>query len=653
MRLKLVRVEGYKRFAQPSALDMRGRVIAIVGPNEAGKTSLLRAMTHISTLTAFDINELTDRDVRAADSRVIEAHFSLEDGDRDLLGTLVPAGTDLTYTRVVYVNGDARYRLSPAIQRDRALRTRAGKALATAVEKGWLAALDDARESEDDTATLVDRARALETRLASTDDRLASDVTEELGALATAIEARLSESSLKSLRTLVDALRTTATFEREPPPSQRINDVLEDRVPEFLLFSDADRDLHSGPPSRLDSHAAPWSTWQVAKSLLEAQEAPAERRADGPSPASAVALPDRVLALQRAAGNAAVGHMLAGRPSAARRLQRCGASCHCDRCGGDEDELADARANLRSAVMARQSERRVARWDWPWERPSPPPPGQPDSGPTDAGPTQGDGGLAPDNPSVEQDPGTPIGVCGPDVTKQVRDTLSKIEKDYEGWPRADKKQACVRILNPISLDKLRTQGLAGGDYNGWDTYGLFSGYADWLRRRPVCPPCATPSSTAPAGALAGDKGHENPKTCSNTVQVGNGCWLAGTVNYATFGMMVRLCGTFSGDPDVGGDSQLEHAKGLIRGYKMFVSKEDPKWPLEWTEAVWRGGAGAITSVGNGNRQGCSTTCGQQNPKANPGALVSWDYVWEPVRPRVANAKPAAPAASGSAAPPAP
>ena len=388
---------------------------------------------------------------------------------------------------------------------------------------------------------------------------------------------------------------------------------------------------------------ARWSNRHVGVSARESlEDATVESRAEVAPPATAVALPDRVLAFQRSAGNAAVGHMLA-RPSTTGRIQRCGASCHCERCRDDKNGFPDAQASLRSAVMARKAERHLLRWDWPFRSAPAPAPNQPDAGTPDASTGEADAATAPDNPSVEQDPAKPIGVCGPDVTKQVKATLSKIEQDFEAWSKAGKKRACVRIFNPIDLETAKAGGLGAGDLNGWDTYGLFSGLGEWLRRPPVCPPCATPSSTAPPGADWRHKGHEDPRTCSNTVQVGNGCWLAGTVNYATFGIMVRLCAAaFSEDPEVGGEhGAREHAKTLIRGYKTFVSKEDPKWPLAWTEEVYRGGPGAITTVGNGNRAGCSTTCGQQNPKLDPAKLVSWDYVWEPIHTRVPNPKPAA------------
>jgi hypothetical protein len=302
---------------------------------------------------------------------------------------------------------------------------------------------------------------------------------------------------------------------------------------------------------------------------------------------------------------------------------------------------APFRGDLRAQVLALQRTagnaavaQLLARAPWDREPEKKPDASAPDAAAPDA--SAPDEANAPDNPSREQDPAKPVGVCGPDVTKPLADTLTKIENDFGTWKREDQRKACFRILNPIDFERLKTEGLAAGDYNGWDTYALFSSYANWLRRPPVCGPCATPTSKKP-GADWRDKAHEAPDTCSNTVQVGGSCWLAGTVNYATFGMMVRLCGAkFSGDPDMGGEAgALEQAKALIKGYKTFVSKEDPRRPIEWVEEVYRGGPKATVSTG-GNRAGCSTTCTQVNPKVNPAALVSWDYVWEPVKPRVPN-----------------
>jgi hypothetical protein len=50
----------------------------------------------------------------------------------------------------------------------------------------------------------------------------------------------------------------------------------------------------------------------------------------------------------------------------------------------------------------------------------------------------------------------------------------------------------------------------------------------------------TPSSSKPLADVF-DDAYEDPRTRSDTVQVGGQCWLNGTVNYGTYGIMVRLC----------------------------------------------------------------------------------------------------------------
>ena len=78
------------------------------------------------------------------------------------------------------------------------------------------------------------------------------------------------------------------------------------------------------------------------------------QRKSAPSRA-ARALPDTVLWMQKAAGNAAVARTVA-RPATAS-IQRCGAACGCATCGSHEDELLEdekfGAGLLRSAVARR------------------------------------------------------------------------------------------------------------------------------------------------------------------------------------------------------------------------------------------------------------------------------------------------------------
>jgi hypothetical protein len=93
-------------------------------------------------------------------------------------------------------------------------------------------------------------------------------------------------------------------------------------------------------------------------------EAPAHGRAAS-SGVRAPAVPGRagrLLALQRTAGNAAVGALLRAEAAAARRLDRCaGGSCGCATCGHDElEEELDGKARNPDAIPDRVIEGRAA-----------------------------------------------------------------------------------------------------------------------------------------------------------------------------------------------------------------------------------------------------------------------------------------------------
>lgn len=78
MRLVTVGVKGYKRFAAPAEMSVDGRVIGIVGPNEAGKTSWLQALVHLSTADELEPGEWTRGQHRTTD-RVVWARFALDE----------------------------------------------------------------------------------------------------------------------------------------------------------------------------------------------------------------------------------------------------------------------------------------------------------------------------------------------------------------------------------------------------------------------------------------------------------------------------------------------------------------------------------------------------------------------------------------------
>jgi hypothetical protein len=258
-------------------------------------------------------------------------------------------------------------------------------------------------------------------------------------------------------------------------------------------------------------------------------------------------------------------------------------------------------------------------------------------------------------------PPSPSFVCGPNVTEQVADTWGKIRGDFDVLGFTDKIKACNSIFLPFKkpdgdiewpsdfrdIEEWKRLARQFADINSWDTLPLFQGFSGWLRSPPVYDaskkgPCATPSSDILSGANQSnnfDDLHESDQVCSNTVQVGGQCWLNGTVNYGTLGIMVKACFDFSVNDwrmkftPARNVYNLEWAKMLIRSYKSFGEHpEDAALPIAWTEATFHSGPRGVPSVA-GNRPKCQCTCGCK------GDVVPWDYVWDPHHKRPKDVPP--------------
>lgn len=263
MRLISVQVRGYKRFEQPATLWVTSPVIAIVGPNEAGKTSLLDALLHLSRNTAITRAEYTDRREPDGNEPVVSARYAVERLDHEGLGGLLEPDRDYELTMTKRPGELARWQLEPPLYRDIILRQRAVEQLRRVVAEEVLVERTPVEDGSDDEVVtdteLSDQAATVADRLASSGEDLTPAALGALGEFVSAVRERHGAEPAAPIAELAERLDRLHAHEDEENPHDRAGTALAARVPAFLFFRGQHRGLktdyewadHETPPAAL------------------------------------------------------------------------------------------------------------------------------------------------------------------------------------------------------------------------------------------------------------------------------------------------------------------------------------------------------------------------------------------------------------------
>jgi hypothetical protein len=250
VRLTKIEFHGYKRLAD-TACNVDGRLVAFLGPNEAGKSSILEALRWLSDTES---GELEGRFRSRAlgplppSQRIITVQFALDDDDRAALADLDTDDRPRYYIRSKRADGKYVTTTEPALTRRRTALEEAAVALAgarlgepvrTKTENGpgdhllrIAEALDAPDTAPDEEA--VESFAAFTAWLRQPIEEPAEDEDAEPTSYVEPAHERAA-----------DLLDTALAKLQEPSPADVARDRLAGRRPEFLMFDEPDRVLAS------------------------------------------------------------------------------------------------------------------------------------------------------------------------------------------------------------------------------------------------------------------------------------------------------------------------------------------------------------------------------------------------------------------------
>ena len=249
MKLVSITLERFKRFEQATMIDVAGGVIALVGPNEAGKSTILDAM-----LSLDDTGEFTRREKTRHSEGItrVRARYVLDDEDRAALDD-IPGGNEVRWwTLEKWAQGDksGRYfRLWPEPKRDLRQRHQLADSLRDFAHEEQLTP----RFGSVGSVVIADLYEGVLASLTSTEDTLTEDQIEEVQLFASTMfrfgdicaEPIPGSSNQYVSEGFCTLLRQLQEYGEGLDPYTQAGQMLEKRRPTFVMFTEEDRDLRT------------------------------------------------------------------------------------------------------------------------------------------------------------------------------------------------------------------------------------------------------------------------------------------------------------------------------------------------------------------------------------------------------------------------
>ncbi len=255
MKLNKVDIHGYKRFKEKSSMYIDGKITAILGGNEAGKSSFLNAMVHFNS--SGDDNKFSNTGANYELSRgynipdtqaIVTWHFLLEDEDLIAMNNIPEASKVTKFICSKFKNGKFVNKVYPEVYRDISSRSKLKDELLRVQKNNHFIEHFEKYISEhehEEYALSIENFNQILTVLEPEEETLEKKVITLLEDIEYIFSKILKVKNRKYLQNIVTLLEEVIKNEKRDAPMEEIEKILGEREPRFLLFGIKDRELKS------------------------------------------------------------------------------------------------------------------------------------------------------------------------------------------------------------------------------------------------------------------------------------------------------------------------------------------------------------------------------------------------------------------------